>query len=125
MNITKNVLIYITFFKILYKIKFKDFLINIIFNNDFVIINFLKIRETIWNNTFNFIKLIEIKIIIKYEIKYRILNLKKNDLKLNKIKKLDYYILKKNYLLKKSGFIRFWKKINNFIYKSKLSWNLF
>ena len=103
----KNILIFIISFKAFYKTKLKDFLINIIFNNDLVVTNFLKTREIIRNDTFDFIKLTKIKIIIKYDIKYQISNFIKNIyLKLIKMKKINYYILKKK-LLKKLSFIRF------------------
>ena len=87
----KNVLIFIISFKIFYKVESRDFLINIIFNNDLIITNFLKTREIIRNNIFNFIKLTKIKIIIKYNVNYRISNFADNIyLKLIKKKLLHF-----------------------------------
>ena len=43
LNIIENALTSIISFEVLYKIKFKDFLISIILNRDLALINFIKI----------------------------------------------------------------------------------
>ena len=67
------------------------------------------------------------KIIIKYNIKYRTFNLIRNIyFKLIKIKNIDYYISKKNLLfIKKVSLYKFFKKINTLIYKLKFLSNIF
>ena len=79
--------------------------------------NFLKTRKIIRNNTFDFIKLIEIKIIIKYNIKYRISNFIKNAyLKLIKMRKINYHIFKNSFLfIKKIDFYKIFKKKNYYL----------
>ena len=95
-------------------------------NKDSTIANFLKFKKTTRNEIFNVIKFVQIKMIIRYDNKHKILNLvEKMYLKLTKIEKIRYYISKSfSLFIKKIDFYKILKKINSLIYKLKLSLNM-
>ena len=122
LNTFKNALIVITLFEVLYNVKSKKFLVNLVADNNSIFADFIKIRETIRNDIFDAIKLAQIKIIVRYNSKYKISDLVDNVyLRLAKIEDVEYYIFKLFFLFtKKVDSYKILEKINNLFYKLEL-----
>ena len=113
LNIFENVVIIMSFFEILYDVKFRNSLTTIIRKNAIKIeTNFLKNRKQIRLNTIDAIRLIQARIIIQFDKKHRSLDMtNKIYLKMTKIDQSKYLIFKSNSLIS--------KKLKSFIIKKK------
>ena len=111
LNIFENVVIKISFFEILYDVKFRNSLTAIIRKNIFKVeTNFFEKRKQIRLNTIDAIKLIQTRMIIQFDKKHKSFDMtNKIYLKMTKIKQSDYSISKSN------SFIA--KKLRSFVIK--------
>ena len=115
MNIFENVVIIMSFFEILYDVKFQNSLTAIIRKNVFKVkTNFLKNRKQIRLNTIDAIKLIQARMTIQFDKKYRSFDMtNKIYLKMTKIDQSKYSIFELNSLIA--------KKLKSFIIKKKIN----
>ena len=115
LNIFENVVIIMSFFEILYDVKFRNSLTTIIRKNAFKVgTNFLKNRKQIWLNTIDAIRLTQTRMIIQFDKKHKSLDMTNRIyLKMTKIDQSKYSIFKSN------SFIA--KKLKSFIIKKKIN----
>ena len=125
LNIVENAFIKVTFFEILYDVKFRKMLqkFTIFIKQNKNVINFLKNRQQFCSEIYDVIKLTQVKITLIFDNKHQLFNLIDSIyIKLIKSKRLNYYISNASFFsFKKIDFFKIIKKMSDLIYKLKLS----
>ena len=123
LNIAKNVFITIISFELLYEIKSRESLVDLIsIKLDSIAIDFINQRQTLRNEIYDAIQLAQTRMTIIYDSKHRTSNLHDSIfLKIIKMSEIDYHILDSSSLsIKKIDSFKIKKKISDLIYQLKL-----
>ena len=122
-NIVENIFIAIISFELLYEIKSRESLVDLIsIKLDSIAIDFINQRQTLRNEIYDAIQLAQTRMIIIYDNKHRTSNLHDSIfLKMIKMSEIDYHIFDSSFLsIKKIDSFKIKKKINDLTYQLKL-----